>query len=72
MCPKPNDTASVLSKTSRVELFYENVPALFNVLTELPDPHNRWNSTTFPVDIDISQYEPKKDFKIHMRKYLSN
>lgn len=67
MCPKPNDTPSVLSKTSRVELFYESVPALFNVLTESPDPHNRWNSTTFPVDIDISQYEPKKDFKIHMQ-----
>ncbi|KAJ8924722.1 hypothetical protein NQ315_000874 [Exocentrus adspersus] len=70
MCPKPNDTAGVLSKTSRVEVFYESVPALFNVLTEQDDPHHRWNSTTFPVDVDLNQYEPKKDFKLHMRKYF--
>ncbi|KAJ8969498.1 hypothetical protein NQ314_001723 [Rhamnusium bicolor] len=67
MCPKPNDTGSVLSKKSHVEVFSESVPALFDVLTELPDPHNRWNSTLFPVDIDISQYEAKKDFKLHMQ-----
>ncbi|RZC40613.1 twisted gastrulation [Asbolus verrucosus] len=67
MCPKPNDTESVLSKKSHVEDFTDPVPGLFNVLTEYPDAQKRWNSTTFPVDIDISQYAPKKEIKIHMQ-----
>ncbi|KAJ8956001.1 hypothetical protein NQ318_006275 [Aromia moschata] len=47
MCPKPNDTGSVLSKKVS---------------------YNRWNSIIFPVDIDISQFEPKKDYiKLQMQ-----
>lgn len=68
MCPKRNDTETLLSKKSHVEDFNEAVPGLFKVLTEYPDEHQRWNSTTFPVDIDISQYGPKKEIKIHMRE----
>lgn len=70
MCPKPNDTESTLSRKSNVEDFLEPVPGLFNVLTEYPDDQNRWNSTTFPIDIDTSLYGPKKEIKIHMRKAL--
>ncbi|XP_044269792.1 protein twisted gastrulation-like [Tribolium madens] len=67
MCPKPNDTEGALNKKSNVEDFMEPVPALFNTLTEFPDNELRWNSTTFPIDIDTSQYGPKKEIKIHMQ-----
>lgn len=68
MCPKPNYTSSPLSKKSHVEEFQETVPGLFNALTEAPDSYNRWNSTTFPIDIDISQYANKKEIKLLMQQ----
>lgn len=68
MCPKPNETQNYLSRNSHVEDFGEAFPNLFQALTAGPDPENRWNSTTFPVDIDASEYAPKKELKIHMRK----
>ncbi|KAL3273844.1 hypothetical protein HHI36_015270 [Cryptolaemus montrouzieri] len=52
---------------SYVEDFAEPVPGLFQALTEQQDDQNRWISTTFPVDFDISQYLPKKEIKIHMQ-----
>ncbi|XP_060535028.1 protein twisted gastrulation-like [Cylas formicarius] len=68
MCPKPNSTSSPLSKKSHIEdLAESSVPGLFNVLTESPDPMNRWNSTTFPIDIDINLYAVKKEIKLHMQ-----
>ncbi|XP_063366693.1 protein twisted gastrulation [Cydia amplana] len=62
MCPKPNDTATALSKTSYVEeLAADSVPVLFSSLTSDPDPEERWLSITYPVDLDISAYRPAKD-----------
>lgn len=66
MCPKPNDTGTDLSRKSHVEDFDEVVPQLFMVLTELPDPHKRWETKTFPVDMEFNHYEPKKEIKITM------
>ncbi|XP_066250432.1 twisted gastrulation protein homolog 1-A [Euwallacea similis] len=69
MCPKPNATTSALSKKSHVEEFSESsVPGLFNALTEAPDVLGRWNSTTFPIDIDVSQYSNKKEVKLLMQQ----
>lgn len=70
MCPKPNDTGTVLSTLSHVEDFEEGIPNLFAVLTERPDSLNRWDIKTFPVDIEYSQYAPKKEIKIKMRKLM--
>lgn len=68
MCPKPN-TSTLLSRKSHVEDFGENaVPALFSVLTERPDPLERWDVKVFPVDIEYNNYGPKKEFKVKMRK----
>lgn len=69
MCPKPNDTKPELSKNSNVGDFKEGIPALFSVLTEMPDPHQRWDAKTFPIDIEYNHYGPKKEIKIKMRKY---
>ncbi|KAG5889348.1 hypothetical protein JTB14_012619 [Gonioctena quinquepunctata] len=67
MCPKPNDTGTALSRKSHVEDFDEGVPALFSVLTEFPDIMQRWDSKTFPVDIEYNNYLPKKEIKIKMQ-----
>ncbi|KAF7273515.1 twisted gastrulation BMP signaling modulator crossveinless [Rhynchophorus ferrugineus] len=64
MCPKPNATSSPLSKKSHVEDFQETIPQLFRALTEGPDSLNRWNSTTFPIDIDVTHYANKKEMKL--------
>ncbi|CAG9821521.1 unnamed protein product [Phaedon cochleariae] len=66
MCPKPNDTGTVLSRKSHVEDF-DGVPALFSVLTESPDVMKRWDTKTFPVDIEYNHYGVKKQFKIKMQ-----
>lgn len=68
ICPKSNDTETTLSTKSHIEEFSEPVPGLFNVLTEYPDNEKRWNSTTFPINIEINQISQKKEIKIHMRK----
>lgn len=70
MCPKPNDTQADLIKNSNVGDFKEGIPALFTVLTEMPDPHHRWDAKTFPIDIEYNHYVPKKEIKIKLRKYL--
>ncbi|KAJ3660483.1 hypothetical protein Zmor_004931 [Zophobas morio] len=68
MCPKSHEiNESPLSKKSHVEDFMEPVPGLFDVLTQYPDPEMRWNSTTFPIDIDASHYGTKREIKIHMQ-----
>ncbi|XP_030757616.1 twisted gastrulation protein homolog 1-A-like [Sitophilus oryzae] len=68
MCPKPNATSSPLSKKSHVEDFQESLPGLFNALTEAPDNFKRWNSTTFPIDIDITHYNNKKEIKFMIQQ----
>ncbi|KAL1517447.1 hypothetical protein ABEB36_001210 [Hypothenemus hampei] len=68
MCPKPNSTRNSLGRNSHVEDFQEKVPGLFSALTEGPDSLNRWNSTTFPIDIDTSQYSNKKEIKLMMQQ----
>jgi len=68
MCKKPNISDSALNKKSNVEDFQESAPGLFTALTEGPDTFNRWNSTIFPIDIDISQYANKKEVKLIMRE----
>ncbi|CAH0551406.1 unnamed protein product [Brassicogethes aeneus] len=65
MCPQVNETDTSLSTKSHVEDFKESVEGLFQVLTEYSD--DRWNSLTFPVDIDISMYAAKKEVKIYMK-----
>lgn len=65
LCPKPNETENVLSKKSHIEEFRNPVPELFLALTE--SPNEKWNSITFPIDIDTSHYGPKKEIKIHMQ-----
>jgi hypothetical protein len=67
ICPKSNDTETTLSTKSHIEEFSEPVPGLFNVLTEYPDNEKRWNSTTFPINIEINQISQKKEIKIHMQ-----
>jgi len=68
MCPKPNDTGgSSLSKKSHVEEFTEKVTGLFQVLTEYPDPQDRWMSFTYLIDLDSTLFAPKKEIKLHMQ-----
>ena len=64
MCPKPNNTASELSKKSHVEDLTEPTPDLFIALTEDRDPLQRWLTFTFPVDLDIALFKPKLDKEI--------
>ncbi|XP_057664960.1 protein twisted gastrulation-like [Diorhabda carinulata] len=66
ICPKPNETETDLSKKSHVEEFDEGVPQLFSVLTESPDSLKRWDTKTFPVDMEFNYYDPKKQIKITM------
>lgn len=67
MCPKPNETTSVMNRQSHIEDFSSAIPQLFRALTEYPDQNQRWNSTTFPEDYDTTLYGPKKEIKIQMR-----
>lgn len=67
MCPNI-DTENDKRMLSYVEDFEEAVPGLFLVLADQEDgAQGRWISKTFPVDFDISQYNPKKKIKIHMQ-----
>lgn len=72
MCPKPNNTGSLLSKKSHVEDISDAIPALFNALTEEPDAELRWTTFTFPVDHDLSMYsaKPEKEIKYHLREFI--
>ncbi|XP_059472592.1 protein twisted gastrulation-like [Neocloeon triangulifer] len=67
ICPKKNDTKSLgdLSKQSNVEDFNDDYTGLFTLYTDHPDEFNRWKTFTYPVEIDISTYNPKveKDIK---------
>merc|ERR1739848_914204 len=58
MCPKPNVTIHQLSKKSHVEDLEENIPTLFQALTDQEDAQGRWSIVTFPVDIDMSAFLP--------------
>lgn len=71
MCPKPNYTSNALSRKSHVEdLKDEAIPNLFQALTAEPDPQERWLTFTFPVDFEISVFQPllEKEFKYRTRK----
>lgn len=72
MCPKPNDTQTELSKSSYVEELPDNVPGLFAALTGEPDPQKRWLSITYPVDLDISAFQPAPERQLvyHLRKCI--
>lgn len=72
MCPRQNDTENRLSANSNVEEFLESIPGLFSVLTEFPDPHNRWNSTTYPVDYNSTHISVSKELKLALRKYKTS
>lgn len=75
MCPKPNDTGSLLSKKSHVEDIPDAIPALFQALTVEPDPQLRWTTFTFPVDHDLTLYSPKPEMEMKytiLRKFLLN
>jgi len=61
MCPKPNNTASELSRKSHVEDLTEPTPDLFSALTDDRDTLQRWLTFTFPVDLDIALFKPKLD-----------
>ncbi|XP_043287026.1 twisted gastrulation protein homolog 1-A-like isoform X1 [Venturia canescens] len=67
LCPKPNITDDPLSKKSHVEDFGESMPVLFRALTTEPDEHERWITFTYPVDFDISQFQPKHEKEIEYR-----
>merc|ERR1712066_1105627 len=58
MCPKPNVTIHQLSKKSHVEDLEENIPTLFQALTDQEDAQGHWSIVTFPVDIDMSAFLP--------------
>lgn len=58
MCPKPNITIHQLSKKSHVEDLEDNIPTLFQALTDQEDVQGRWAIVTFPVDIDMSAFLP--------------
>jgi len=64
MCPKPNNTASELSRKSHVEDLTEPTPDLFAALTDDRDILQRWLTFTFPVDLDIALFKPKLDKEI--------
>jgi len=58
MCPKPNVTIHELSRKSHVEDLEDNIPTLFQALTDQEDAQGRWSIVTFPVDIDMSAFLP--------------
>lgn len=71
LCPKPNITDNPLSRKSHVEEFSEPVPALFQALTAEADPHERWLTFTYPVDLDMTVFGPKNEMKYHISEYRS-
>merc|ERR1712233_57049 len=58
MCPKPNVTIHELSRKSHVEDLDENIPTLFQALTDQEDAQNRWSIVPFPIDIDMTAFQP--------------
>ena len=58
MCPKPNVTIHELSRKSHVEDLDENIPTLFQALTDQEDAQSRWSIVTFPIDIDMTSFQP--------------
>ncbi|KAK0181140.1 hypothetical protein PV327_003447 [Microctonus hyperodae] len=67
LCPKPNITENPLSKKSHVEDYSEPVPGLFQALTAESDQLERWISFTYPVDYDISLFQPNNEKEINYR-----
>ncbi|CAH0546814.1 unnamed protein product [Brassicogethes aeneus] len=65
MCPTPNDTVSAISKMSYCEEV-SSVPSLFNALTE-GGSEKEWSTVTFPIDIDASQFDSKRELKIYRK-----
>ncbi|CAI6372317.1 unnamed protein product [Macrosiphum euphorbiae] len=64
MCPEPNVTVDELSKKSQVEDLPEPIVTLFTALASEPDPQQRFESLTYPIDLDIKMFKPdfQKDF----------
>lgn len=71
MCPKPNNTASELSRKSHVEDLTEPTPDLFAALTDDRDTLQRWLTFTFPVDLDKSLFKHKLDKEIKYKQLNS-
>lgn len=71
MCPKPNNTASELSRKSHVEDLTEPTPDLFAALTDDRDTLQRWQTFTFPVDLDKSLFKHKLDKEIKYKQLNS-
>jgi len=71
MCPEPNVTVDELSKKSQVEDLPDSVVTLFTALVSEPDTQQRWESLTFPIDLDIDMFKPdfQKDFKLLQSKF---
>lgn len=70
MCPKPNDTEQhELSRLSYVEDITVQVPSLFKLLTDSPDPEKRWETFTYPVDYNFTHLMSDKEMKMRLRKY---
>ncbi|GFO25017.1 twisted gastrulation protein homolog 1 [Plakobranchus ocellatus] len=51
LCPPP-DIGDELERSSSVEDLKDPIPALFDVLTEQEDIHQRWTTFTYAVDLD--------------------
>lgn len=71
MCPKPNVTIDELSRKSQVEDLSDSLVTLFTALVSEPDPQQRWESLTYPIDFDIEMFKPdfKKGFKLLHSKF---
>ncbi|CAG7835536.1 unnamed protein product, partial [Allacma fusca] len=59
LCPKPNATYQLMMH-SQVGDLKEEMPDLFNILTEEKDLQGRWSTFTYPIDIDQSWFQPPK------------
>lgn len=68
LCPNSIESKDNLSKTSNVEDFLEGVPELFKVLTDYPDPLDRWTVYIYPVKIDSSMFLPKPLQEIYVKE----
>jgi len=71
MCPKPNITTNELSRKSHVEDLWDSVVNLFTALVSEPDIQQRWESLTYPIDLDIEMFKPdfQKEFKLLQSKF---
>lgn len=71
MCPKPNVTTNELSRKSHVEDLSDSVVTLFTALVSEPDLQQRWESLTYPIDLDIEILTPdfQKEFKLLQSKF---